>query len=118
MAQYLKIEIIGSIGSIILAILEVYLDSQVAGNDRPLYPKVDHYWFKVAHNYSPLYPKVDHYWFKVAHNYEPLALQAEACFEPFSWVNSRLAKTDYLGVLGPRPPNEESLRTAASTGLL
>ena len=31
-----------------------YLDSQVAGNNRPLYPKVDHYWFKVAHNYEPL----------------------------------------------------------------
>ena len=31
-----------------------YLDSQVAGNYRPLYPKVDHYWFKVAHNYEPL----------------------------------------------------------------
>ena len=30
-----------------------YLDSQVAGNSRPLYPKVDHYWFKVAHNYEP-----------------------------------------------------------------
>ena len=29
-------------------------DSQVAGNNRPLYPKVDHYWFKVAHNYGPL----------------------------------------------------------------
>ena len=26
-----------------------YLDSQVAGNNGPLYPKVDHYWFKVAH---------------------------------------------------------------------
>ena len=23
-----------------------YLDSQIAGNNRPLYPKVDHYWFK------------------------------------------------------------------------
>ena len=31
-----------------------YLDSQVAGNNRPLYPKVDHYWFKVAHNSEPL----------------------------------------------------------------
>ena len=31
-----------------------YLDSQVAGNNRPLYPEVDHYWFKVAHNYDPL----------------------------------------------------------------
>ena len=31
-----------------------YLDSQVAQNNRPLYPKVDHYWFKVAHNYEPL----------------------------------------------------------------
>ena len=30
------------------------LDSQVVGNNRPLYPKVDHYWFKVAHNYVPL----------------------------------------------------------------
>ena len=30
------------------------LDSQVAGNYRPLYPKVDHYWFKEAHNYWPL----------------------------------------------------------------
>ena len=30
------------------------LDSQVAGNNRPLYPKVDHCWFKVAHNYEPL----------------------------------------------------------------
>ena len=34
--------------------LGVYLDSQVAGNNRPLYPKVDHYWFKAAHNYEPL----------------------------------------------------------------
>ena len=31
-----------------------YLESQVAGNNRPLYPKVDHYWFTVAHNYEPL----------------------------------------------------------------
>ena len=31
-----------------------HLDSQVAGNNRPLYPKVDHYWFKVAHNYGLL----------------------------------------------------------------
>ena len=31
-----------------------YLDSQVAGNNRPLYPKVDHYWIKVAHNSEPL----------------------------------------------------------------
>ena len=31
-----------------------YLESQVAGNNRPLYPKVGHYWFKVAHNYEPL----------------------------------------------------------------
>ena len=30
------------------------MDSQLAGNNRPLYPKVDHYWFKVAHNYEPL----------------------------------------------------------------
>ena len=30
------------------------LNSQVAGNNGPLYPKVDHYWFKVAHNYTPL----------------------------------------------------------------
>ena len=28
-----------------------YLDSQVAGNNRPLYPKVDHYWLAAAHNY-------------------------------------------------------------------
>ena len=31
-----------------------HLESQVAGNNRPLYPKVDHYWFKVAYNYEPL----------------------------------------------------------------
>ena len=31
-----------------------HLGSQVAGDSRPLYPKVDHYWFKVAHNYEPL----------------------------------------------------------------
>ena len=30
------------------------LHSQVAGNNRPVYPKVDHYWFKVAQNYEPL----------------------------------------------------------------
>ena len=30
------------------------LDSQLAGNYRPLYPKVNHFWFKVAHNYEPL----------------------------------------------------------------
>ena len=30
------------------------LDSQVAGDYRPLYPEVDHYWFKVARNYEPL----------------------------------------------------------------
>ena len=30
------------------------MDSQVAGNDRRLYPKVDRYWFKVAHVYEPL----------------------------------------------------------------
>ena len=30
------------------------LDIQVAGNNRPLYPEVDHYWFKVAHIYEPL----------------------------------------------------------------
>ena len=31
-----------------------YLDSQVAGNYRPLDPNVDLYWFKVAQNYEPL----------------------------------------------------------------
>ena len=31
-----------------------YLEIQVAQNNRPLYPKVAHYWFKVAHNYEPL----------------------------------------------------------------
>ena len=31
-----------------------YLDRQAAGNNGPLYPKVDHYKFKVAHNYEPL----------------------------------------------------------------
>ena len=36
-----------------------YLDSQVAGNYRPLYPKVDHYWFKVAHNHEPLALQVE-----------------------------------------------------------
>ena len=30
------------------------MDSQVAGNDTPLYLKVDHSWFKVAQNYEPL----------------------------------------------------------------
>ena len=35
-------------------VVGTYLDSQVAGNNRPLYPKVDHYWFKVAHNFEPL----------------------------------------------------------------
>ena len=30
------------------------LESQVAGNNRPLDPKVDHYWLKVAQNYEPL----------------------------------------------------------------
>ena len=34
--------------------LYLYLDSQVAENYRPLYPKVDHYWFKVAHDYELL----------------------------------------------------------------
>ena len=32
----------------------MFLDSQVAGNNWPLYPKVDHFWFKVAHDYEPL----------------------------------------------------------------
>ena len=36
------------------------LDSQVAGNHRPLYPKVDPYWFTVAHNYEPLALQVYH----------------------------------------------------------
>ena len=31
------------------------LDSQVAGNNGPLYPKVDHHWFEVPHNYEPLF---------------------------------------------------------------
>ena len=34
--------------------IRTYLDSQVAGNNRPLHPKVDHYWFKVPQNYEPL----------------------------------------------------------------
>ena len=37
-----------------VVIERLYLDSQVAGNHRPLYPKVDHHWFKVAHSYEPL----------------------------------------------------------------
>ena len=37
-----------------------YLDSQVARNNRPLYPKVDHHWFEVARNYEPLALQV--YW--------------------------------------------------------
>ena len=32
----------------------MYSDSQVAGSYRPLHPKVDHSWFKVAHNYELL----------------------------------------------------------------
>ena len=39
--------------------LKKHLDSQVAGNDRPPYPKVDHYWFKVAQNYEPLALQAD-----------------------------------------------------------
>ena len=35
------------------------LDNQVAGNTRPQYPKVDHYWFKLAHNYEPLALQVE-----------------------------------------------------------
>ena len=34
--------------------LRLDLDSQEAGNNRPRYPKVDHYWFQVAHNSEPL----------------------------------------------------------------
>ena len=39
-----------------LAVLNerVNLESQVAQNNGPLYPKVDRHWFKVAHNYKPL----------------------------------------------------------------
>ena len=36
-----------------------YGDSQVAGNNRLLYPKVDPSWFKVAHKYEPLALQVD-----------------------------------------------------------
>ena len=32
----------------------LHLDSQVAGNNGPVYPKVDHYWCKVAHDYELL----------------------------------------------------------------
>ena len=39
--------------------LSCYLDSQVAGNIRPLYPKVGQYWLKVAHNYELLALQVD-----------------------------------------------------------
>ena len=35
-------------------VFKVSLKSQVAQNNRPLYPKVDNYWFKVACNYEPL----------------------------------------------------------------
>ena len=38
------------------------LDSQVAGNNRPLYPKVDPSWFKVAHNYEPLALQEERIW--------------------------------------------------------
>ena len=31
-----------------------YVDGQVAGDNRPLYAKVEHYWFEVARNYEPL----------------------------------------------------------------
>ena len=37
----------------------LYLDSQVAANNRPLYPKVGHYWCKVAQNYEPLALQVE-----------------------------------------------------------
>ena len=87
----------------------VYLDSQVAGNNRPLYPKVDHYWFKVAHDHEPLALQVlcnpctaplnyqgphessllqgSQYWFKVAHDHEPLALQVlcNPCTAPLNY---------------------------------
>ena len=56
------------------------LDSQVAGNHRPLYPKADHYRFEVAHNY------------------EPLALQA--CCKEMRWLRSN-ASRDSLGSVGP-----------------
>ena len=39
--------------------ITLYPDSQVAGNNRPLYSKVDYYWSKVAHNYEPLALQVD-----------------------------------------------------------
>ena len=35
------------------------LNSQVAGNNRPLYPKVDHDCFKAARNYEPLALQVE-----------------------------------------------------------
>ena len=41
----------------------IYLESQVAGNNRPLYPKVNQYWFKVAHHYEPLALQVDNAYF-------------------------------------------------------
>ena len=56
----------------LFVMIEGYLDSQVAGNNRPLYPKVAHIPLKFENN-GPLYPKVDHFGFKVAQNYEPLA---------------------------------------------
>ena len=63
------------------------MDNQVAGNNRPLYPKVDHYWFKVAHNYEPLALQVGFNfwngrvpdWFRVEGL--PLALSACCCSE-------------------------------------
>ena len=68
-----------------------YLDSQVAGNNRPLYPKVDHYWLKVAHN-----------------NYEPLALQVFFSGNLLMWLLGRrrwqLPETlMFLRSSGPRP---------------
>ena len=42
----------------------------------PQFPKAAAWESHVAQNDRLLFPKVAHYWDKVAHNYRPLALQA------------------------------------------
>ena len=50
-----------------------YMDSQVAGNNLPLYPQVDHYWFN-----------------EIAQNHEPLALQVFVNEEFWPWLSYKI----------------------------
>ena len=83
----------------------MYLDSQVAGNNRPPYPRVDHYWFKVAHNDELLAVQVCRYMSIHLH------IHISDCFILFLclYLYMRTISGVYSGPRRPRKPEDPTV---------